>query len=240
MCVLKIPLQIIEFVNRARRHCLWRKTEDKDEKCYSLAAWDMVCQPKNKGGLGIMDLKLLNQGLLLKFLRKFYNKHDVPWVMLVWDKYYNNGIPHAKKPCGSFWWRDVSSLSDIYGGVTRCSVNVGDTVLLWKDCWVGDIILQEQYPHLFSFSRQENCSVMQYTENESRADHYFLPLFEQATNELAELHDAIHTRTETFPCQTNGLIFGGSMTTRCINSTNIFSEMWCPILACLLYGRLNV
>jgi hypothetical protein len=29
MCVHKIPLQIIEFINRGRRHCLWRKIEDR-------------------------------------------------------------------------------------------------------------------------------------------------------------------------------------------------------------------
>jgi hypothetical protein len=40
------------------------------------------------------------QGLLMKYLHKFFNKHDDPWVMLVWDKYYLNGAPHAKKSCG--------------------------------------------------------------------------------------------------------------------------------------------
>jgi hypothetical protein len=74
LCVLELPLQIIEFVDRARRHCLWRKSEDRNEKSYSLAAWDLVCQLKKKGGLGITDLKVQNQGLLMKFLHKFYHK----------------------------------------------------------------------------------------------------------------------------------------------------------------------
>jgi hypothetical protein len=138
LCVLKIPLQIIEFIDRARRHCLWRKTEDRDEKTYSLVAWDLVCQPKNKGGLGIMDLKVQNQGLLLKFLHKFFNKQDVPWVMVIWDKYYSEGAPQARRPCGSFWWRDVSCLFDIYRGIKKCTVNLGDTVLFWKACWMDD------------------------------------------------------------------------------------------------------
>jgi hypothetical protein len=195
MCVLKIPLQIIEFIDRARRHCLWRKSEDRDEKTYSLAAWDLVCQPKSKGGLGIMDLKVQNQGLLMKFLHKFFNKHDVPWVMLVWEKYYQDGAPHTKKPCGSFWWRDVSSLFDIYRGVKKCSVNIGDIVLLWKDCWMGDIIPQDAFPHLFSFALNEDCSVMQYTESDQASRHFFLPMSVEAGTELDELHTAL-TRTE--------------------------------------------
>jgi hypothetical protein len=36
------------------RHCLWsdRKADSK-----SLAAWDMMCKPREKGGLGILDFK---------------------------------------------------------------------------------------------------------------------------------------------------------------------------------------
>jgi hypothetical protein len=55
MCTLKIPLKICEFCDRGRRHCLWRKVVNGEEKCQSLASWDRVCQPKNKGGLGIIN-----------------------------------------------------------------------------------------------------------------------------------------------------------------------------------------
>jgi hypothetical protein len=37
-----------------------------------LAAWDMVGKTKKKGGLGILNLKIQNEGLLLKYLHKFY------------------------------------------------------------------------------------------------------------------------------------------------------------------------
>jgi hypothetical protein len=53
---LMIPVGLLEVIDRARRHCLWRK-KDK-EKVHSLAAWDMVCRPKKKGGLGIINLKV--------------------------------------------------------------------------------------------------------------------------------------------------------------------------------------
>jgi hypothetical protein len=45
---------------------------------------------KNKGGLGVLNMKIQNQGLLLKFLDKFYNKKDIPWVKLIWSTYYQN------------------------------------------------------------------------------------------------------------------------------------------------------
>jgi hypothetical protein len=41
---LKLPPRIIDVIDRARRHCLWKR-KDKD-KINSLAAWEMVCRPK--------------------------------------------------------------------------------------------------------------------------------------------------------------------------------------------------
>jgi hypothetical protein len=37
-----------------------------------LAAWYMVCKPKKHDGLGVINLKIQNEALLMKFLRKFY------------------------------------------------------------------------------------------------------------------------------------------------------------------------
>ena len=56
MCTLKLPKKVIQHIDRARRHWLWRKSNDPNSKIHSLAAWDLVCQPKKKGGLGIINL----------------------------------------------------------------------------------------------------------------------------------------------------------------------------------------
>jgi hypothetical protein len=100
MCTLKIPMKIFEFCDRARRHCLWRKLVNGEEKCQSLASWDMVCQPRNKGGLGVINLQVQNKALLLKHLDKFYRRCDIPWVQIIWAKYYEDKIPHAQPSCG--------------------------------------------------------------------------------------------------------------------------------------------
>ena len=88
MCSTKINPKIIEHLDKLHRSCLWVRKSDDGNRSSSLAAWGMVCKPKNKGGLGVIDLKIQNQGLLLKQLHKFYNKLDVPWVNLIWSAYY--------------------------------------------------------------------------------------------------------------------------------------------------------
>jgi hypothetical protein len=50
MCILKIPIAVLEFIDRARRHCLWRGS-DVNAKNKSLVAWPKVTKPKKKGGL---------------------------------------------------------------------------------------------------------------------------------------------------------------------------------------------
>lgn len=97
MCTLRLSKKVISHIDKARRHCLWRKSSNITEKSQSLASWNLVCKPKDKGGLGIIDLEYQNIALLTKHLDKFYNKHNLPWVKLIWRKYYLNADlpPHA-------------------------------------------------------------------------------------------------------------------------------------------------
>lgn len=135
MCSLKLPKGFITFCDRARRHCLWaKKTDDGIVSCHSLAAWSMVCKPKQHGSLGLLNLQLQNEALLLKQLHKFYSKQDVSWVNLVWSL-YEDEVPRALPPHGSFWWCDIISLVHIYRSITSCQIGNGATVLFWKDRW---------------------------------------------------------------------------------------------------------
>jgi hypothetical protein len=87
----------------------------------------MIAKPKQNGGLGIVEFQKQNVALLIKFLDKFYNRKDIPWVILVWFAHYDNKITHAENLCGSFWWRDVLKLGDNFRGVAVVTVGMGDT-----------------------------------------------------------------------------------------------------------------
>ena len=73
ICTVKLPRGVIDNIDRARKQCLWRGNEVL-KKGGNLVAWQVVQQPKNKGGLGVLNLHLQNDALLLKQLDKFYNK----------------------------------------------------------------------------------------------------------------------------------------------------------------------
>jgi len=127
MCTLKLPVAVTNYVDRIMKQCLWRGA-DTNKMGGNLASWDKVCKPKNKGGLGVINLKLQNDALLLKHLDKFYNKKELPWIDLIWNRYYRNKVPHATREVGSFWWRDILRLNVLFRGIAKCNIGRGETV----------------------------------------------------------------------------------------------------------------
>jgi hypothetical protein len=83
-----LPKIVIKQIAKYRKHCLWRGSDISSKKP-SKAAWPLVCLPKPEGGLGVLNLTVQNESLLLKHLHKFYNRVQIPWVQLVWTKYYS-------------------------------------------------------------------------------------------------------------------------------------------------------
>src|SRR4051812_10335976 len=65
LCTLRLPPKIIELLDKIRRKCLWIKKTKQGDKCNSLASWDMVCRPKDCGGLGVLSLRIQGDALLL-------------------------------------------------------------------------------------------------------------------------------------------------------------------------------
>ena len=197
LCTLKLPQKIIDLLDKIRRQCLWTKKTDDGDKCNSLASWQMVCRPKECGGLGVLDLQTQSDALLMKYLHKFYNHWDLPWVDLIWSTYYNDKIPHASDPCGSFWWKDVLKLTPIYRGISQVIVRKGDTVLMWKDLWLDDVLANSR-PRAFSYAKLEDISVRDFLGCTSLNETFNLPLFVQAHNELLHLkEDVLANHEET-------------------------------------------
>jgi hypothetical protein len=126
----------------------------------------------------------------MKHLDKFYNK-DIPWVNLIWNSHYSNGeVPHASKEKGSFWWKDVLKLSDLFRRIASCKVGDGSTVLFWSDVW-NDHLLQYKVPRLYSFTKNKNISVAAFLQNDSLEAQFHLPLLEQAFQEYLQLQQII-------------------------------------------------
>lgn len=185
MCTLKLPKLVIDNINSARKQCLWRGFEVNSNRKY-LAAWDKVCKPKLKGGLGVLNPSIQNQALLLKYLEKFYNRRELPWIKLIWNSYYRNGVPPMSIFKGSFWWRDIYNLMDFFRGVTRCLVGDGVSCSFWNDVWSDDPPLSVSIPRQYLFAVNTMISVHNFLNLELE-DNFHLPLSQQAFEEYQSL-----------------------------------------------------
>jgi len=157
MCTLELPKAIIKQIDKLRKNYLWRGN-DINGRGMPKAAWKLVCKSKDQGGLGIINLEVQNQALLMKNLDKFYNRQDIPWVNIVWEKHY----PHDKLPGtikkGSFWWRAVLKGLLKFKEMARVQVNIGLTCQFWLDKW-GTETLQNKFPQAFSFAKDKQMNV---------------------------------------------------------------------------------
>jgi hypothetical protein len=145
MCSITLPTELLEQIDKYRKHALWHGGDVKKKGGY-LVAWKHACRSKEEGGLGIINLKNHNSALLMKFLHKFYNRLDLPWVELTWHNFYKNGKPpNERKNKGYSWWRDIISLAPNFLLLTQCKVRSGLSVSFWNDHWDFRVI-KSLYP----------------------------------------------------------------------------------------------
>jgi len=186
MCSIVLPKSIIKQIDKYRKHCLWRGSS-VNEKGYPKAAWDMVCIPKVEGGLGVLDLEKQNQALLMKNLHKFFNKHDIPWVKLIWEKHYSNGkLPsHTRK--GSFWWRDILKLLSHFKTIEAPIVGNGESVLFWTDPWKENPICSS-VPELYTFVKNGKHTMQKVINNPDFTSLLQLPISQIAFTQLQRVN----------------------------------------------------
>lgn len=189
MCTFKLHKGVIHDIDRIRKQCLWRGNSER-KKGGNLVAWHLAQRPKKKGGLGIKNLLLQNDALLLKQLHKFYSKSDIPLVHQLWFKYYEGRVPHVQRELGSLWGKDIFKLKDLYGFITTCQLGDGSSILFWKDNWAGDC-LEDSFPNIAHFASDPNISVRGVCEATCLADLFTIPISQVAAQELEVLRDLV-------------------------------------------------
>jgi len=189
MSTFLLQKKVIEQIDKFRKLCLWRGA-DFNARQRPKVAWKVVCSGKEEGGLGVLDLKSQNEALLIKYLHKFFNKVDTPWVSLVWEKYYTHGRLPGTTNKGSFWWKGIVSLLGKFKGMARANVGDGKTCLLWDDLW-GTQIMSTKFPKLRSFARNRNISLYDTMHQSQLHSMFYLPLSQQAHSQFMQLNNEL-------------------------------------------------
>jgi hypothetical protein len=70
-----MPRGVLEKIEYFRSRFFWQSDEHK--KKYILAKWDILCQPKDYGGMRIMNIDVQNRCMLSKWLYKLINENGI-------------------------------------------------------------------------------------------------------------------------------------------------------------------
>jgi hypothetical protein len=110
---LEIPVGVRKRLDFYRSRFFWQSDENK--KKYRLTKWNIICRPKDQGGLGIEVLELKNRCLLSKWLYKLFNEDGV-WQELLHNKYLRQKTLSAvkAKPTDSPFWKRLTGVKDAF------------------------------------------------------------------------------------------------------------------------------
>ena len=111
--IYKWPSSLLSLINRKLRNFLW--TGSCEETKLVWVAWYRCCRPYSQGGLGLKDLRLLNDSLLRNFTWKFMTSDSFAFTFLR-ERY----LKHLQKPRGGYVTSSIwSSLRMNYSSLLK-------------------------------------------------------------------------------------------------------------------------
>jgi hypothetical protein len=155
MSFFEIPRVILRKLDYLMSRFFWQA--DTQKKKYRLAKWDILCQPKDMGGLGIKNIDTQNKCLLSKWLFKLINEEGL-WQEVIRKKYLcNKSIGQVRrKPGDSHFWTGLMKVRDMFLERGVFTVNNGRDIRFWEDRWLGNFTLQQRFPSLYNLVHRKN------------------------------------------------------------------------------------
>lgn len=164
----KLPVLVWKKIVRLQREFLWGGVGGGRK--ISWVKWDVVCQPKESGGLGVKDIRVMNLSLLAKWRWRLLSGEKALWKEVLVERYGDKvcakleGVDGVCPRGVSKWWKDLVNLDK--GGVDGWfndeidrSVGDGSTTSFWNVAWRGDTPFKVRYNRLFSISTQQEAMV---------------------------------------------------------------------------------
>ena len=142
----EVPVGVRKRLDFYRSRFFWQGDELKRK--YRLAKWDIICRPKDQGGLGIENLEVKNRCLHSKWLYKLSVETEATWAQILRSKYLQSKTLSqvTVRPTDSPFWKGLMRVKAAFFNRTKFIVGNGNTTRFWEDMWLGETPLALQYP----------------------------------------------------------------------------------------------
>ncbi|XP_068483362.1 uncharacterized protein [Phaseolus vulgaris] len=165
MSLFKLPSVVAEKLVRLQRNFLWGWGSDGRKIAW--VSWKKVCEPRDYGGLGVIDLRKFNLALLGKWIWRLGTDKGGLWKEILVSKYggWRNLREVGKIRKGSLWWKDLMEVwaSEGWGRSFedgfQWDVGDGKGISFWEDSWLSCGALKVVFPRLFSLSLAKDAKV---------------------------------------------------------------------------------
>jgi hypothetical protein len=134
-------------------------------------AWEIVCLPKSKGGLGLRDPKTLSQTLGAKIWWRWITKPQTQWESFWKTKYAQNQqvsqiIRMNNAPMGSSLWNLAWHNRHLIQENCFWEIKNGKDALFWEDAW-------KQLPRWTDQLSLLSLQLEMTKQNKTRVAHYW-------------------------------------------------------------------
>jgi hypothetical protein len=166
MTVHKFPAWVLEKIEQRCRAWFWRG-EGTCNGGHCRVQWDVVCRPKELGGLGVHDLRKFSRALRLRWLWTAWRHPDRPWV----------GLP---LPCDGKDRR-------LFAAATEITLGCGTVADFWHDRWLHGRAPCDIAPALFKIALRKHRTVKDALTNHKWVSDLSRGLQPEMLQELMEL-----------------------------------------------------
>ena len=162
-----------------------------------LVNWNIVCQEKRIGGLGVRGLSMMNQALLCKWCWRFANERDSLWRLVISTKFGEEcggwNTRDIRGGYGTGLWKDIRKEWFTFSQNSIASLGNGRRLGFWKDPWCNETVLCNEFPNLFNLAVHKDARVVDVWDS-SREEGGWSPVFLRPFNdwEMEEVERFLH------------------------------------------------
>jgi hypothetical protein len=120
--------------------------------------------PKDEGGLGITNTKIMNVALMVKLIWRLFSEppDSSLWHQIIRAKYPGaENIFNSTANGGSPFWHSLHKIKDFFKLGARFKLGNGERIHFWTDLWTGDSPLCSRFLCLFQIASEPGCLVSQ-------------------------------------------------------------------------------
>ena len=109
----RVPNIVADKLVKIQRNFLWGG--GLEQRRIAWVRWDTVCLPKERGGLGVKDLRKFNIALLGKWRWELFHQNGQLWTRILNSKYrgWRNLDEERNNSLHSHCWKDLRQLNQI-------------------------------------------------------------------------------------------------------------------------------